>query len=301
MIHRSISHNGQLMPVEDARLSPGQEGLINGWGLFTTLRIFRGRPFAFERHWRRLQRDAERIHIPFALDPEQIRSEVLEVARANQVQDGAVRIYIVWNRTGIWHSAEPFPEVDVIVTSAPLPTYHEPARLDLHEHARHAASPLAGVKTTSWLENVWNLREAKLHGFDDAVLLNERGEVSECVAANIFAVRSGQVLTPPLTSGCLPGITREVLLEISPSCGVAIREAVLRPEDLFSAEEVFLTSTNRDVLSVGEIAGHIIPATRGPAVSKLAEAFGGYMMKDVAPSLATDRSSPQPASKPSAR
>jgi branched-chain amino acid aminotransferase len=281
MIHRLVSHNGQLLPVEEARLSPGQEGLINGWGLFTTLRAFRGRPFAFERHWRRLQRDAIRIHIPMTLDPEQLYSDVLEVIRANQAPDGAVRIYIVWNRTGMWHSDEPFPEIDVIITSAPLPSYAEPARLDLREHCRHAASPLAGVKAIAWLDNVWNLYEAKQRGFDEAVLLNERGEVAECVAANIFAAHSGDVLTPPLSSGCLAGITREVLLEIAPSAGIAIRETVLRPEDLYSADEVFLTSTNRALLSVSEIAGHKIPVARGAAVRSLSELFTAYMIEDV--------------------
>lgn len=282
MIHRLVSQNGHLLPVEEARLSPGQEGLINGWGIFTTLRVFRGRPFAFVRHWRRLRRDAIRLHIPLALDPEQLCSDILEVVRANQVQDGAVRVYIVWNRTGMWHSDEPFPEIDVIITSAPLPTYQEPARLDLREHCRHAASPLAGVKTIAWLDNVWNLYEANRRGFDEVVLLNERGEVAECVSANIFAVRSPAVLTPPLSSGCLAGITREVLLEIAPPAGVTIREEVLQPEDLYAADEVFLTSTNRALLSVGEIAGRKIPVARGPAVRTLEELFAAYMAEDTA-------------------
>lgn len=282
MIHRWISHNGQLLPVENARLSPGQEGLINGWGLFTTLRISRGRPFAFERHWRRLERDSRRTHVPLEPDPERLYANILEVVRANQVEEGALRVYIVWNRTGIWHSDEPFPTCDVILTSAPLPTYREPARLDVRAHCRHAASPLAGVKTTAWMNNVWNLYEAKQRGFDEVVLLNERGEVAECVAANIFAVRASQLLTPPLTSGCLAGITREVLLEICPRAGVVVREEVLRPEDLYSADEVFLSSTNRSLLAVGEIAGHKISAASGPVARKLWDLFTAYMAEDLA-------------------
>jgi branched-chain amino acid aminotransferase len=298
MIHRLVSHNGQLQPVEEARLSPGQEGLTNGWGLFTTLRVFHGQPFAFERHWHRLQRDAKRTHIPFTLDPEQVCADVLDVVRANQAQEGAVRIYVVWNRTGIWHSDEPFPPVDVVITSAPLPSYSEPARLDVREHGRHAASPLAGVKTISWLNNVWNLHEAKERGFDEVVLLNERGEVAECVAANLFAVRSAEVLTPPLSSGCLAGITREVLLEISPRAGVRIREAVLRPEDLYAADEIFLSSTNRALLAASEISGRKIPAAPGPVVRKLSQIFADYVAEELARPSDPVRPRAQPITKP---
>ena len=281
MIHTLISHNGRLVPVEQARLSPGQEGLINGWGLFTTLRVFEGQPFAFERHWKRLSRDAECTRVPFSLDPKKLRADVLDVIRGNQVREGAVRIYIIWNRTGMWHSDESFSEVDVVITSAALPNYPEVVRLDLREHGRHAASPLAGVKVISWLNNVWNAREAKLRGFDEVVLLNERGEVAECTAANVFAVRSGEVVTPPLTSGCLAGITREVLLEIVPKAGIAIREAVLRPEDLYAADEVFVTSTNRAVLAVGEVGGHRISAAPGPVTRKLGELFAAYVAESL--------------------
>lgn len=282
MIHRLVSHNGTLVPVEQARLSPGQEGLINGWGLFTTLRVFEGWPFAFERHCRRLSRDAARTHVPFALDAKKLLADVLAVIRGNQVQEGAVRIYVLWNRTGIWHSDEPLPEIDVVITSAALPKYPETVRLDLREHGRHAASPLAGVKVISWLNNVWNVHEAKQRGFDEVVLLNERGEVCECTAANVYAVRGGEVLTPPLNSGCLAGITREVLLEISGKAGVKMREALLRPDDLYSADEAFISSTNRAVLAVAEVAGHKIAAAPGPLTQKLGQAFFHYLTEYIA-------------------
>lgn len=281
MIHKMISHNGRLMPVEQARLSPGQEGVINGWGLFTTLRVFEGKPFAFERHWKRLSRDAERTRVPFSFEPQKVLASVMEVIESNHAREGAVRIYVIWNRTGIWHSDESFPEVDVVITIGPLPHYPEVVRLDLREHGRHAASPLAGVKVISWLNNVWNAGEAKLRGFDEVVLLNERGEVAECTAANVFAVRGGEVLTPPLSSGCLAGITREVLLEIGAKAGITMREAVLRPEDLYGAEEVFITSTNRAVLAVGEIAGHKIAVAPGPVMQKMGKLFAAYVAESL--------------------
>src|ERR1700678_2367726 len=256
MIHRFVFHNDRLLPVTEVRLSPGQAGLLNGWGLFTTVRIFEGVPFAFERHWKRLQRDAERTHCPFPFEENVVRGQLAEVLRANQVREGATRVYVIYNQVGFWRSDENFPRVDLLLCSADLPAYREPTRLGLREHGRHAASPLAGVKVTSWLNNVWNLAEAQSAGWDEVVLLNERGEVAECTAANIFCVRGGKVMTPPLSSGCLEGVTRDTLLDIAHASGISASEQVLAPEDLYGAEEVFISSTNRNLLGIGEIAGH---------------------------------------------
>lgn len=282
MIHRNVFHNGKLLPIEQVRLSPGQAGLLNGWGLFTTVRITEGEPFAFERHWSRLQKDAARTHCPFPFDPETVRAHLGELIRANQVKEGSARIYVIYNQVGFWRSDEPFPQVDLILYTAGLPSYREPARLALREHGRHAASPLAGVKVTSWLNNVWNLYEAQRDGFDEVVLLNERGEVAECTAANIFCARGGGAFTPPLSSGCLEGVTRAVLLEIGKDAGVLIEERTLRAEDLYAADEVFITSTNRNVLAVGEIAGHRIAAAPGPIVQQLERAFSAHMADYIA-------------------
>lgn len=277
MIHRTIFHNDRLLPIEQVRLSPGQAGLFNGWGLFTTIRIVEGIPFAYERHWKRLEKDAARTHCPLPFNSEKVRSQLGEVLRSNQVKEGCARIYVIYNQVGFWRSDEKLPAVDLIIYSAGLPAYREPARLSLREQGRHAASPLAGVKVTSWLNNVWNLYEAQRDGFDEVLLLNERGEVAECTAANIFCVRNQRVLTPPLDSGCLEGITRGVLLEIGHEAGVPVEEKALRPEDLFAAEEVFISSTNRSLLAVGEIAGHRYAVAPGPITQKLEKTFGAYI------------------------
>jgi branched-chain amino acid aminotransferase len=281
VIHRYVYHNDRLLPVEQVRLSPGQAGLLNGWGLFTTLRVFEGEPFAFERHWRRLERDAARTHLPLPFQAERVRGQLGEVLRANQVAEGTARIYILYNKVGFWQSEENFPPVDLILYSAGLPAYHEPARLGLREQGRHAASPLAGVKTTAWLNNVWNLYEAQQDGWDEVVLLNERGEVAECTAANIFCVRGGRVFTPPLASGCLEGVTRGVLIEIAPGAGVQCDERGLKPEELYAADEVFISSTNRSVLAVGEVAGHKFAAP-GPVTQKLERAFAAHVAEYLA-------------------
>lgn len=276
MIHRFVFHNGKLQPVEDARLSAGQGGLLSGWGLFTTVRIVEGVPFAFERHWQRLQRDSVKTHCPLPFEEEAVRSELCKVLRANQVEEGCARIYAIYNQTGFWRSNEPFPQVDLLICSSDLPSHKEVVKLGLREHGRHAASPLAGVKVTSWLNNVWNLYEAQQAGFDEVVLLNERGEVTECTAANIFCARGGTVLTPPLSSGCLAGITRSVMLEIGPTAGVPMEERTLVVEDLYSADEVFISSTNRNVVGVGEIDGRAVGTGSRNLMKQLDQAFSSY-------------------------
>lgn len=277
MIHRFVFRNDRVLPIDEVRLSPGQAGLLNGWGLFTTIRVYEGIPFAFERHWQRLVRDAERTHCPFPFTAEKVREQLGEVLRANQVKEGCARVYAIYNQAGFWRSEEKFPAVDLIIYSAELPTHGERAWLGLREQGRHAASPLAGVKVTSWLNNVWSLYEAQREGFDEVVLLNERGEVAECTAANIFCVNGGRVATPPLHSGCLEGVTRGVLLEIGAAAGVPVEERKLFPQDLYSADEVFISSTNRNLLSVSEIAGHRIGSGAVPVAEKLEQVFAAYV------------------------
>jgi len=286
VIHRNVFHNDSLQPIEKVRLSPGQTGLICGWGLFTTMRISRGEAFAYERHWRRLEKDAGVVRMPLPYTAAKVRVNLHEVIRANKVIDGCARIYLVYNSAGFWQGDEQLPEVDLIICSAPLPEYREPIRLGLREHGRHAASPLAGVKSISWLPNVWAVGEAQKEGFDEVVLLNERGEIAECTAANIFAVKNGKVYTPPLNSGCLEGVTRGILFEIAPEAGVAVIEQTLRPEDLYAADEVFISSTNRNLLGVGEISGRAIAKAPGPVTRQLDELFDTHVADYVTRRLA---------------
>jgi len=287
MIHRHVFHNDKLVPVEQMRLSAGQAGLLNGWGLFTTLQIFEGQPFAYEKHWRRLQKDAALTGMPFPHQAETVRAQLGEVLRANQVKEGCARIYLVYNTAGFWRSEEKFPDVDLIIYSASLPNYSATARLGVAPHGRHAASPLAGTKVNSWLVNVWHLQQAQKAGWDEVVLLNERGEVAECTSANIFCVKGSAIYTPPLSSGCLEGITRSTLLEIGPGVGAPLLEKTLMPEDLYQADEVFISSTNRCVLPVSEVNGHKLAAAPGPVTQKINKAFAKYVADYVAQRAAT--------------
>jgi branched-chain amino acid aminotransferase len=289
VIHRYIFQNDSLITVEEARLSPGQAGFICGYGLFTTLRIAGGEAFAYERHWRRLEKDAGITHLPMPYTGAKVRVHLHEVIRGNNISEGCARIYMVQNNVGYWQSDEPRPDVDLLITTADMPEYREPARLALREHGRHAASALCSVKSISWLNNVWSVAEATRAGFDEVVLLNERGEVAECTSANIFVVKDGKVITPPLNSGCLEGVTRGILFEIAPEAGISLSQQALRPQDLFDADEVFISSTNRNVISVGEIAGHRIATPAGPVARRLNELFDAYLTEYVERRLAAAR------------
>src|SRR5580692_3631435 len=178
-MHRFLLHNDEIRDTGDRIVSPGQVGLLNGWGVFSTIRVYDGVLFAWDRHFARMQRDALRLRVPFP-----------------------------------------------------------------------ASSEFAGVKYLSWSENLtWNER-AHEQGFDEVILLNERGEIAELTSANIFVVHGDRVSTPPLSSGCLPGITRATLLDIA-----QIDERTLFPADLESADEVFITSTTRELMPVSEVEG----------------------------------------------
>ena len=276
--------------MEKTRWSPGQAGLICGWGLFTTVKIVQGEAFAYERHWRRVEKDAGITRLPLSYSGAKVRVNLQEVIRANKVIDGCARIYLVWNDVGMWKSDEQMAEVDLVITTADLPAYPDLVRLTVREHGRHAASPLAGVKTISWLNSVWAASEAQKEGFDEVVLLNERGEVSECTAANLFIVKNEKVLTPPLSSGCLEGVTRGVLMEIATEAGTSVGEQTLRIEDLLSADEVFITSTNRNVIGVKEIAGQAIGDGKGGELTnRLDLAFEGYVKEYISRRQAANR------------
>ncbi|MBV9504577.1 MAG: aminotransferase class IV [Acidobacteriia bacterium] len=253
MLHRFILHNGAIEEASSRVLSAGQVGLLSGWGIFSTIRVVDGIPFAFERHWARLERDAATLHIPMPGDGGDIRKSVLQLIEANHAHESTLRLVIVRNRGGMWEGPSAGGASDVIALTADSKLWGSTVKVTYAEQARHAASGFSGTKTISWAMNLTLLESAQQRGFDEVVLLNERGEVAECTSANIFIANGNEVWTPPLSSGCLPGITREVLLGQIRVPGVRISERTLFPADLESAGEVFITSTTRNLLPVVHI------------------------------------------------
>jgi len=279
-MHRFLLHNDEIRECSDKVLSAGQLGLLAGWGVFSTIRVMHGVVVAFERHWDRLRRDAALWRVPFPSGPEHTHSRLRSLIQANGAENATLRVAVVRNGNGKW--ATPHPRgFDLIALTAELTDWGPGARLAVERNARFAASPLAGAKILSWAANLFYLEQAQARGFDEVVLLNERGEVSECTSANLFAAEGPRVWTPALSSGCLPGITRELLLSEVRAGDVTVEERVLRLEDLEKADEVFVTSTTRDLLPVFSIEGLRI-RERGEARERLAGAYREYVQAYVA-------------------
>jgi len=253
VLHRYVLHNETILEHSAASLAPSQVGLLSGWGVFTTLRVSGGVLFAFERHWNRITRDATAYRVSLPEDPAQIERKLLELVEANRAYNSTLRLVIVRNGGGMWGNPAPDRPSDVIALTADSKDWGHGVKLAYQENARHAAGPFAGTKVLSWSMNLTWLEMAQCRGFDEVILLNERGEAAECTSANLFIANGDQVWTPPLSSGCLPGITRELLLSEVRAPGIAIGEKALTPQDLESADELFITSTTRDLLPVLQI------------------------------------------------
>jgi branched-chain amino acid aminotransferase len=255
-MHRLMLHNDQIRDAADLSVSPGQTGFLTGWGVFSTIRVYDGVMFAWERHFARMTHDAQKMRVPFPTDAAGLEAQLYKLIRANEAANATLRVNVVRNHGGLFEGHAPSPEFDVLAFTANVYQWGEDVRLGMIPHGRHAGNEFAGVKYTSWAQNLAWYERAHEQGLDEVVLLNERGEVSECTSANIFVAQGGTVYTPPLSSGCLPGVTRAVLLEeIRPANGLRVVEKTLFPADLESAEETFITSTTRELLPVVAIQG----------------------------------------------
>jgi branched-chain amino acid aminotransferase len=282
-MHRFLLHNGEIRDSGDLFLSPGQVGLLNGWGVFSTIRVYEGVLFAWERHWARMERDARVLRVPFPADSQALAADLNRLVEANQAWDATMRVSVVRNRGGIWEGPAATRDFDVIGFTADVRSWAAEVKLGLVPHARHAADEFAGTKILSWAANLTRYEHAREQGLDEVILLNERGEVCECTGANIFVVHGDVVRTPPVSSGCLPGVTRALLLDEISVPGIQVKEGVLLPADLESADEVLVTSTTRGLLPAVSITGLKINHRGAPVCSRLQNALRAYMESYVAP------------------
>lgn len=265
-------HNGEIRDAAELSLSPGQTGFLTGWGVFSTIRVYQGVLFAWERHFARMTHDAATMRVPFPQDSAWLKQQLERLIQANGASNATLRVNVVRNHGGIFQGHGVTPEFDVLAFTANVNAWGDSVRLGVIPHGRHAGCEFAGVKYTSWAQNLTWYERAHEQGLDEVVLLNERGEVSECTSANIFVAQGGAVYTPPLASGCLPGVTRAVLLEeIRPASGVRVSEKTLSPADLEAAEEIFITSTTRELLPVVEIQGLKVRGGRAVCDALVAE------------------------------
>jgi branched-chain amino acid aminotransferase len=281
VLHRHILHNNQVCLASDTVLAPGQVGLLSGWGVFSTLRVAEGVLFEWDRHWARIKRDAAALHVPVPADSEAVRRQLLDLIEANGAVNSTLRVVIVRNGGGMWAGPSNGRESDLIALTADSKEWGTGVKLAYQAQGRHAACNFAGTKILSWAMNLTWLETAQRRGFDEVILLNERGEVAECTSANLFVANGSQVWTPPLSSGCLPGITRELLLGPVRAQGIEIGEKPLLPAELEAADEVFITSTTRDLLPVLEIEGRKVGGGQDARLA-LQKAFSAHVRGYVA-------------------
>lgn len=249
-MHRHLLHNGSIHKTSEKLLTPGQTGLMNGWGVFSTIRVFDGVLFAYERHLARMRKDAALLGVPFPFDHDQLRQQLISLVEANDAFNSTLRVCVVRNRGGLFEGDGIGRDADLIAFTTDIHRWGDGVLLTVQPHGRHAASEFAGAKVLSWAFNLTWLERARAAGFDEVILLNEHGHVAECTSANLFISMPGGVFTPPLSAGCLPGVTRQLLLGPARPPSLTIEEKNLSLDDLFAADSVFITSTTRELLPV---------------------------------------------------
>lgn len=287
-MHRYVLYNGRVVSADESIFKPGQLGLLSGWGVFSTLRIMRGVAFAVERHWARMCRDAKLIHVELPMHLDDVRAGFADLIRQNDAQEAVARICVFRSKGGRWEGPGTGASSDWVLLTDDLSPWPEAASLGVRANGRFAASPFVGAKTLSWSANLTMYEDARREGFDEVILLNERSEVTECTSANIFAVQDGITYTPPLHSGLLAGVTREVMLtELRSSAKV--QEKALSVDDLLEAEEVFITSSTRELLPVARIGETRLKAAGNwPVMDRLGRELREYMGRYTDAQLAGD-------------
>ena len=272
--------NGDLVDPAGPSVSALDHSVTVGDGVFETAKIASGVPFALTRHHRRLERSATGLGLP-PLDLAVVDKGVAAVLDGPAIDFGRLR-YSVTGGVGPLGSDRDDAALTYIVVAAPQPLPPSSGKLTVVPWTRNERSAVVGLKTTSYAENVVALARAKQVGAVEAVFGNTRGELCECTGSNVFVVVDGVVLTPPGDSGLLLGITRELTIEWGRAAGLEIREETLPLDVLRSADEVFITSSTKDVLPVHAVDDRELSADR-PVTTELQRVFRSNAKRDSDP------------------
>jgi branched-chain amino acid aminotransferase len=257
------------MVAPDAAIAPANDhGLLVGDGVFESLRVEGGVVFALERHLRRLQRGAGVIGLD--VDVDFVRAGIAAVVGNGLADPGRLRVTVT-SGSGPLGSVRGAGPALVTVIGAPLAASRPVADVVVVDWPRNERSPLAGVKSTSYVENVLALDIARDRGADEAVFANTSGGLCEGAGSNVFVAIEGRLVTPPLSAGCLAGVTREIVCEI-----VDVIELPIRIDALAAADEAFLTSAARRVQPIASVDGRPLPQCPGPLTRAAADAFARY-------------------------
>ena len=279
-----VNVNGQLLDEAHAVVSVFNHGFLYGEGIYETLRTYNGRPFLLDRHLRRLRKSASMVSLDVPLTDAQLEARFDETVRASGLGANGREAYIrllVTRGVGdlSYDPAEcPTPSFVVIVKEQidpPVEAYRDGVRVILSSIVRnHPGSVNPLIKSNNLLNNALAMQEAVRQGAFEAIMRNYRGELAECTTANFFIVKNGTALTPPLDAGLLAGLTREFVFELGADANIPVREQVLTDKDLFAADEVFLTSTTREIVPIVRVDDRTIGSGRpGPVTTALLNEF----------------------------
>ena len=282
----TVNVNGRVFDQEHAVISVFDHGFLYGEGVYETWRTYNGQPFLFDRHMRRLRNSSGMIALAVPLTDEQLDARCRETIRAAGLGappatgDAYVRVLVTRGVGELSYdlAGSPSPSIVVIVkphVAPPPEVYDRGVKVALVPIIRNhpgTVSPL--IKSNNLLNNALAMQEASRRGAFEGVMRNYRGELAECTTSNLFIVKDGAALTPPLDAGLLPGITREFVLEIGAESGIPVREAVLHDADLFGADEAFLTSSTRELVPIVHVDDRRIGnGAPGPVTRALLERF----------------------------
>ncbi len=275
--------NGEFVPEERAVVSIFDRGFLYGDGLFETIRLSAGRPFRWDRHLDRLRRGAEFLRITIPFDPRTLRAGAMELARRNELPEGTLRLTVSRGVGPRGYSPKGARSPTVAMTMHPLRFADEsnPPRVRVMTSSFRlpSADPLGAFKTANKLVQVLARAEADDRGMDEALLIDASGEVVEAASSNVFWIEGGAVSTTPLASGALPGVAREVVLELCRHQGIAVAETPAAPARLQHADGMILTNSGLGIVEVGELDGKELKGS--PLIPRIQAAYRELMEAEV--------------------
>jgi 4-amino-4-deoxychorismate lyase len=276
-MHSRIIHNSRLVDATKARASIVSPVSLYGRGVFTTLAIYNHQPFLYPSHWARLTEHAARAGVSTnEHDEGSVRGLLAHLIKANKVKNGRARLTLLAAMEhGVWKVKGPESRKTdlLIMTGDPHAASEDGVALTVSPYRVNTLSPLAGVKSVNYLEHILAWEEARARDFNEAVRLNERGEVVSATMANIFWVTQGTIHTPALVTGTLAGTTRSRVSQLAGELSIPLVEGVYDLSDLGDADEIFLTSAGHAVTIVTTFDFHRYTIPVGSVALRLREAF----------------------------
>ena len=280
-IAKIIWINGALIEASKANVSVFDHGLLTGDGVFETMIAYKDVPFAFTRHYKRLQKSASAFGLKVP-DLYFLKDACIKVLKANNLFPSRLRITITGGPSPLGSEKVDAPE-NVIIASSIAPKQPETSSVITVPYPRNEHGVLAGLKTTSYGENVIALAEAHSKGAREAIFGNISGNLCEGTGSNIFVFYSEKLITPPLSSGCLAGVTRALVIEICKRLGITVIEDNTKLEFLEKVEFAFLTSTLREVQVIESVNDVILPIVTSPIIQKIKFEFDRISSSDQDP------------------